>query len=283
MADIVDAGSEPDTGGVGDGKYGNVPIYTKKEFMDTKYKMDGSPGLAIIFNNKTFKDKTSRTGTDKDAENINQRFRELGFKVKIHQDKTSFEMQSLIDEAAKSDFSDYDCFACVILSYGEEGLVYGTDEPVQVEHFVDPFKQNNSLAGKPKLFFIQACNQEEPEGGEDVSDAMGVTADGGDDEELIPETYRIPAEADFFIAYSVIPGYFSWQGSVENGSWFIRALSDVLGKFGTSLDLMTMMIRVNRQVAYDFELNKKNEFIKRKKQIACITSMLTKDVCFSSQ
>ncbi|XP_046575964.1 caspase-7-like [Haliotis rubra] len=112
-------------------------------------------------------------------------------------------------------------------------------------------------------------------------DSIDVTGDT-EDEELIPVTYRIPVEADFFIAYSVVPGYFSWQGNANQGSWFIEALSDVLEKFGTSLDLMTMMIRVNRKVAYNFELNRRTEFFKRNKQIPCITSMLTKEVRFPS-
>ena len=45
----------------------------------------------------------------------------------------------------------------MILSHGEEGTVYGTDGPVEIKDLVEPFKGHRcqSLAGKPKLFFIQ--------------------------------------------------------------------------------------------------------------------------------
>ncbi|XP_067671251.1 caspase-7-like [Haliotis asinina] len=277
--DSIDAGSDPSSSTDHDTQCqgGHTPVYTREEFQSTKYRMNSeNRGLAIIFNNKTFDEKTTRTGTDNDAAKMHQRFFELGFRVKMHTNKKASQMKSIIQQEAAADFTSCDCFACVILSYGEEGLVYGTDKPVQIENFVDPFKRNKSLAGKPKLFFIQACNKEEPQ---DVMDANFVMGDSGE-EEFIPVTYRIPVEADIFIAYSVVPGYFSWQGNVNKGSWFIEALSDVLKRFGTSLDLMTMMIRVNKLVAHNFELHKSTEFFARNKQIACITSMLTKEVRF---
>ena len=51
-----------------------------------------------------------------------------------------------------------DCFVCTILTHGENGKVYGSDDkPVEVKKLLDPFKGNNckSLVGKPKIFFIQ--------------------------------------------------------------------------------------------------------------------------------
>ena len=50
-----------------------------------------------------------------------------------------------------------DCFVCTILTHGEEGVVYGTDDKVEVKVLLEPFKGNNcrGLVGKPKIFFIQ--------------------------------------------------------------------------------------------------------------------------------
>ena len=58
---------------------------------------------------------------------------------------------------SKEDHSDADCFLCVILSHGEEGYVYGTTGKVKISRLVEDFKGDNcpTLAGKPKLFFIQ--------------------------------------------------------------------------------------------------------------------------------
>jgi hypothetical protein len=61
---------------------------------------------------------------------------------------------------AVMDHSDNDCFACAILSHGEEGIVYGKNGKIDIKKLLQPFKGNNcdSLAGKPKLFFIQVKN-----------------------------------------------------------------------------------------------------------------------------
>ncbi len=58
---------------------------------------------------------------------------------------------------AGEDHSDADCFVCVILSHGEEGYVYGTNGRVSIDSIIKNFKgdASPSLAGKPKLFFIQ--------------------------------------------------------------------------------------------------------------------------------
>ena len=60
---------------------------------------------------------------------------------------------------AQQDHSDADCFVCIILSHGRQGYVYGTDGLVMIESLTKHFKGDvcESLAGKPKLFFLQAC------------------------------------------------------------------------------------------------------------------------------
>ena len=63
----------------------------------------------------------------------------------------------IIIVASRVDHGNSDCFACAILSHGEEGMVYGTDGIIQIDTLVAPLKGDrcSSLAGKPKLFFIQ--------------------------------------------------------------------------------------------------------------------------------
>ena len=59
--------------------------------------------------------------------------------------------------ASQYNHAESDCFACAILSHGDEGVVYGTDGIIKIDELVEPIKGNNcpSLIGKPKLFFIQ--------------------------------------------------------------------------------------------------------------------------------
>ena len=64
------------------------------------------------------------------------------------------------------------------------------------------------------------------------------------------------------MAYSVVPGYFSWRNSIR-GSWFIQALCDCLDKYGKSMDLLRLLTRVNKKVALDFESNTNNKSVSR--------------------
>ncbi|XP_041364768.1 caspase-3-like [Gigantopelta aegis] len=286
QVDETDArGTRSGAGDIGQTEYGfatgELPVEKESSLLSDEYKMNyPNRGLAVIINNRDFASHTNmgtRTGTDQDKININNRLRVLDFTTEIYDNMSINDMKMLMKKAGKLDHTRNDCFACVILSHGEEGTVYGTDGPVEIKDLVEPFKGHNcpSLAGKPKLFFIQACRGQSFDKGVTVCDALGGK---GGSLPMEPVTYRIPTEADFLMAYSVVPGYFSWRNSTH-GSWFIRALSEVLKEHADTLDLMTMMTRVNKKVAYEFESNAAKEFMNQK-QIPCITSMLTKDVYF---
>ena len=76
----------------------------------------------------------------------------------------SFHQQKLMAEADKErllgDHKEADAFICVILSHGRKGCVLGTDrQPVELEKLFALFDGNKcpNLIGKPKIFFIQAC------------------------------------------------------------------------------------------------------------------------------
>lgn len=59
---------------------------------------------------------------------------------------------------ANEDHSDNDCIAMVVLSHGiNSSFVYAKDNPYPVECLWSSFTADNcpSLAGKPKLFFVQ--------------------------------------------------------------------------------------------------------------------------------
>jgi len=61
------------------------------------------------------------------------------------------------------DMEDYTCFVCVIMSYGEPGVIFCRNEstekndPCELKLLQEPFKNHmcNTLAGKPKIFLVQ--------------------------------------------------------------------------------------------------------------------------------
>lgn len=119
-------------------------------------------GIAVIINNKNFlrssgMDRYPRNGTDVDRDSLVKLFRMLKFDVKIYNDRTKAEIRSITKEMATFNHSNYDAFIFSILTHGEEGVIYGTDGTISIRDLTSEFKYSPSLAGKPKIFFFQAC------------------------------------------------------------------------------------------------------------------------------
>lgn len=129
-------------------------------------------GTMLVFNNEVFKQHSSRPGSSVDVLNIIKTFTKLGFDVQCHENQTKSQMMNSLKKAAKSDHTDADCFACVLLSHGDfvhvvdksvpdrlekEDVVYATDQIILTKEIVEMFTDRRapSLAGKPRLFFIQ--------------------------------------------------------------------------------------------------------------------------------
>ncbi|PWA21617.1 hypothetical protein CCH79_00003038 [Gambusia affinis] len=251
-------------------------------FPTFQYKMSyRRVGKCIIINNKNFDENTGmnvRNGTDRDAGELFKCFRSLGFEVVVYNDQTCEKMEHLLKQASEEDHSDSSCFACILLSHGEEGMIYGTDAAMPIKTITSLFRGDRceSLVGKPKLFFIQACR------GSEFDD--GVQTDSGPPNDTMETDanprHKIPVEADFLFAYSTVPGYYSWRNP-GRGSWFVQALCNVLSEFGKQLEIMQILTRVNYMVATSFESWSEDPRFSEKKQIPCVVSMLTKELYFN--
>ena len=67
----------------------------------------------------------------------------------------------------------------------------------------------------------------------------------------------------------------------ESGSWFIQALCQVLAQQSREEDLLSIMTTVSRRVAIGFESNTPQDSnMHQRKQIPCVTSLLTRKVYF---
>ncbi|XP_071106979.1 caspase-7-like [Haliotis cracherodii] len=236
-------------------------------------------GLAVIITN-------TQEGVEKDGESMTDCLTQLGFEVTVYSNQTMSQMKALMSKVAQSDHSICDCFVCVILSDGGNDNAKATDGTVTISSLVAPFKGHicKSLAGKPKLFFIQASRGRELDYGVNVTNAFNVVGDDADDDydEVDGEcvTYKIPSGADFLLAYSTVAGYQSSRNKM-NGSCYINALCCVLKKYSTTMDLLRMLILVNKMVARGFQSNIDGRSKIPVKQMPSFVSMLTKDLLFS--
>lgn len=236
-------------------------------------------GKCLIINNKVFEPRTQlneRKGTEKDAHALTDCFSNFNFEVELIQDGCVSDIKNRLKELSNQDYSNDDCLVVCVLSHGDRGVLWGRDNRYAVDDLYSYFTADKcrSLAGKPKLFFIQACQGNRFDKGEFIRSC--------EDQVDAAQYFKIPNWSDFMIMYSTIPGYYSWRNP-SSGSWFIQALVSVLGKHYQNMDLLSMLTMVNHKVAYEFEsfCPGQGEF-DQNKQVPCITSMLTRKVYFSS-
>ncbi|XP_063333300.1 caspase-6-like [Pelmatolapia mariae] len=240
-------------------------------------------GLALIFNQEDFfwrLDLPERRGTNVDRDNLEKRLKDLNFEVKCHNNLKVEAVLNEIAKAAEEDHSDADCFLLAFLSHGDDNYVYCHEGIISIQEITSMFKGDKcrDLVGKPKIFIIQACRGKEFDVAVTVTEASTMESE----EKVFMDASTIqtlPAGADFIMCYSVAQGYYSFR-EVENGSWYIQDLCQLLQKYGDSLEFTELLTRVNRKVSLrNIPSSCPPKFI-GKKQMPCFASMLTKKLYF---
>ena len=211
---------------------------------DQFYDMSTFPrGKLTIINVKYFSRSSGmsdypREGTDRDAAGLRKLFLDLGFIVELYNNPARSEIKEALRAAANEDYSNLSCCACALLSHGDEGFIYGTDGAMNIKDLTSLFR-TKGLAGKPKLFFFQACQGSEYMDSYDSVDGPGAEK---------KDTW-LPVESDFLFCYSTVKGYYSWRNS-KRGSWFMETLVQVFRNYAHKMDIFRMLMRVNSIVAH---------------------------------
>ncbi|NWH84750.1 CASP8 protein, partial [Aegithalos caudatus] len=226
------------------------------------YKMTSRPcGVCLILNNHNFakaregalehKHMKDRNGTDVDAAALTKVFSKLHFRVEEHKDLTADGIRTVLGSFQSKDHEDKDCFVCCILSHGKKGIIYGVDgQEVPIRELTTSFTvQNcNSLAGKPKVFFIQACQ------GDALHKGVTIETDSGEEDSSLGQDSRfqldcIPAEPDFLLGMATLQDYVSYR-STREGTWYIQALCQHLEySCPRGEDVLTILTAVNEEVS----------------------------------
>ncbi|XP_073726928.1 caspase-8-like isoform X2 [Misgurnus anguillicaudatus] len=229
--------------------------YDEKDYYPISHR---PVGHCLIINNYDFEmSETSdglklrnRKGTDTDKESLERVFKKMHFEITVKDDLTASEMLELVKQFAEKDHSQMDIFVCCVLSHGEKGAVYGVDgKQVEIRELTQHPAKCQTLANKPKLFFIQACQ------GKVGQKAMWM-ADGPEQEEGTYEedaqkvaSYSIPIEADMLIGMATVEYYQSYRHTTE-GSIYIqelcRQLEDLCPR---NDDILSILTKVNSEVS----------------------------------
>uniref|UniRef100_A0A8D0FYT7 Caspase-8 n=1 Tax=Strix occidentalis caurina TaxID=311401 RepID=A0A8D0FYT7_STROC len=242
------------------------------EGLVESYKMKNKPhGYCVILNNYIFKNPyEAREGTVKDGEAVKRVFKWLQFETVEHMDLEAKQMHAKVKEYSKKDHSNMDCFVCFIFSHGEKDKIKGIDhEFVNIKDLLSCFSGSNcpSLAGKPKLFFIQACQ------GSVGHPAVTVKEDfsGHLETDATPLT-SIPDQADILVGMATVEDYECYR-CTEMGSVYIQCLCDKMESLcPLRKDLITILTEVNKDVG--------RRVLNGWKQMPKITSTLRKQLIF---
>lgn len=212
-------------------------------------------GYCLIINNYEF-DPTSmlrnRTGTKKDEgfscnfssiallyhsemsliislsvslDDLSRLFRKMHFMVEVRNDLQRQEMLNVMKEFSEKDHSKMDVFVCFILTHGANSTVLGTDgQQILIHDLTLPYAESQTLANKPKLFFIQACQGSKSQQVLWIQNRQqNITADGVFENDAHMVVSSIPLEADFLIGMATVAHYQSFRHTKE-GSIYIQEL-----------------------------------------------------------
>uniref|UniRef100_A0A8C0HB54 Caspase-8 n=1 Tax=Chelonoidis abingdonii TaxID=106734 RepID=A0A8C0HB54_CHEAB len=197
-------------------------------------------------------------------------FEWLQFETIEHRNLEAEEICKTIKKYSNMDHSNMDCFICCLLSHGEKGKVRGTDwNSAAIKDLVSCFtgSECRSLAGKPKLFFIQACQ------GKTGQKSIPVKEDssGQLEADALPLP-SIPDWADILISMATVEDFECYR-YIERGSAFIQCLCKEIESFCPQcVDLLTILTHVNQKMG-DKDFN-------GKKQMPEIKSTLRKQLIF---
>ncbi|KAL3861916.1 hypothetical protein ACJMK2_007928 [Sinanodonta woodiana] len=260
-------------------------------------------GRAVIINNKVFngpltKDEDevlrcalpTRDGTDMDKDRLKVLFEQLYFDVVVHGDKTGQEIRKALEKEKMDQYHQTaDCFILAILSHGTQAGIYGVDgDVVSVEDITGYFGTNScpNLAGKPKIFFIQACQGEGKDLGgaassgpdtSDVQDSMKEMSLNQPDAKRESSETKIATMRDILIAFATHPGFISLRNT-RYGTWFIQAVIWVFQRYSHKEELSSLLRKVNYVVSKGKTFDKKEE--SHVLQAARYTTSFIKDFYF---
>uniref|UniRef100_F6QIZ8 Caspase-8 n=2 Tax=Ornithorhynchus anatinus TaxID=9258 RepID=F6QIZ8_ORNAN len=212
------------------------------------YKMNHLPhGFCVIINNSEFQNpQNTRRGADKDAAALDKVFSWLQFKVEHHNNLKGEAISRVLRAYSERDHTDQDCFICCLLSHGQKGEILGTDwEPVPLRALLGLFTSSacRTLATKPKIFFVQACQGGQGQGGLSLRGREGALLEA--DAVVIPS---VPDWADLLVGMATVEDFICFRRP-RHGSEYIQALCRALETFcPRGKDLLTILTHVNKEV-----------------------------------
>ncbi|XP_058800569.1 caspase-1-like isoform X2 [Phymastichus coffea] len=258
-----------------------MTVHRDSEIYNMQHK---NRGKCVIFNHENFTTGyASRRGSTCDAQRIEETFQRLGFTVEICDDYELSAITNKINELSGEDHTDNDCLCIFLLTHGMGyDMISAKDALYKSESIWKPFTADRcrTLAGKPKLFFFQACRGDNLDSGVQLF-GTGISRTETDSFSYGSDSYKIPSHADFLFAHSTAPGFYSWRDPLM-GTWYVQSLCDILDQYAATTDLVKMLTMTARKVAIHYaSCHEYDPTLNDQKQVPTVTSMLIRDLYFT--
>ncbi|XP_067401954.1 caspase-7-like [Emydura macquarii macquarii] len=215
-----------------------------------------------------------RKGAKREADKLFKALSRLKYAVKLYYDQTAKEIEEIYRQESREEHGD--CFVSILSSHGEEGAIFSSEGELvkltSIFQMLSP-RMCPGLAGKPKIFFIQACRGKARDPGVGLqTDSAGPPADN------VSPFLSIPDSTTVMFACS--PGYGAFLNPL--GSMFLQTLLEFLEGDERHLELTRLMTRINWKVAFHCEA-KGREYEGCKEMPCFITNMVREVYPFSTQ
>ncbi|XP_008685576.1 caspase-8 isoform X3 [Ursus maritimus] len=252
----------------------DIFIEMEKRVILGERNLDTLKRICDQINKSLLKKITDYEELSRDA--LCQTFSELHFEIVPFKDCTAKKICEVLKSYQSMDHSSRDCFICCILSHGDKGIIYGSDgQEVPIYELTSYFTGSKcpSLAGKPKIFFIQACQ------GDNYQKGIAVETDSEQKEAYLEmdSSYQkryIPEDADFLLGMATVNNCVSYRNPME-GTWYIQSLCQSLReRCPRGEDILTILTEVN------FEVSNKDDRKNMGKQMPQPTFTLRKKLFF---
>ncbi|XP_054722218.1 caspase-7-like [Uloborus diversus] len=212
-------------------------------------------GYCLIINNVKFDVSylEDREGSNVDADALSKIFRKIGYDIVSEVNLPAAKMWNILKEFSKRDFTDVHSCIVFILSHGTSmdnlDYIYGTDGVyIPKMDIINLFNNETceSLIDKPRIFFFQACRGNDSDGGVPVGfEKKPRESTDSKSVKLTGDIY--PTWSDVYVVHSTLPRLVSVRDH-DNGTWFCQDLIEVLTQYYRTLDLETMIHKVNSKM-----------------------------------
>ncbi|XP_066495782.1 caspase-3-like [Tiliqua scincoides] len=239
--------------------------------------MSPKKSRALVIVNYDFYRSTSqklspRQGAEKEAKRLCKTLSDCNYEVQLCYDLTAKEIEDVYKKECDADHGDY--FVSVLSSHGEEGVIFDCEgQPVrllQIFQALSP-QRCHRLAGKPKIFFIQACR------GKKIDPGVWVETDSAE-----PQTdsfsHYLSLPENTAVMFASCPGYAAFINRWE--SMFLGALQELLKGEERHLELARLMTRISWKVAVRCEARGVHQ---GGKEMPCFITTMLKEVYPFSQ